>query len=267
MSSDQVNKTNVVCRRDDELVRAIIEDQPFTVEIERKLVVFLEQKDDLLDVLFPSHNRAHLSSEHETVWKHIEAVAYKYFCREELKRADKGDAVTRYRDISNAAKKARIKLKKANTRPDLSSKHLKALLEGTAGIDGATQEFVTGLYAELELGRKIDQAIQNLDQVEVTANQLADRSRRERGRPEGSSLLPEPFFSALKDVYWESVGEVPFDDERFRQFVEKFLDAVGCGDKTDNDYVAGRIKYISASGNAEAVRPTFGQPSETPNKK
>jgi hypothetical protein len=241
---------NIPVKASDELARAILEDQlePFKSAIEAKMAGFRGHRTGLLSHLHDAYDLGPKAEpfDEEKSWFRIETIAYQYFALQKLKQTVI-DREARYRAISNATQLARDTMEKARW-GDHAGNELKAWLEGTKEFAQATEQFEKLLNIEVDFGRELDKVMQDLTELEIAANQLADEFHRGPGRPKGSSEVPWIFLRALEEEYLRSTGVKPkmTVGRPYAKLVEEFLAAIGRDDQKSlhHDYVVEKRRYV-----------------------
>jgi hypothetical protein len=153
-------------------------------------------------------------------WDRLTKIAGEYHWAEGVKQETMDNAVRKARlhVLVNAIEKTRTLLDRAmqdDVGDELSAawrEEAKEPLERTA--EETFKKAVTG--------------VTDLKTAALRASRKADGERVGAGRPKGTSILPQEYILALRDVYRESTGTKPeMGPGAFARLVRGFLDAIG----------------------------------------
>lgn len=156
----------------------------------------------------------------------IAALAYLYYARERVKREamSAADREARCRAIADALRTARNKIEEAMTNPDLANDLTWAWWEGTSEYVDTAGQSVDLLYIE----REFEKVVKGLAALQAGAIRAAGDAHKGRGRPRGTSVLPQSYIIALAGLYRDHTGLQPGAGEGpFARFVCAFLAALG----------------------------------------
>jgi hypothetical protein len=159
-------------------------------------------------------------------WHGIEGLAHRYYVREWVKREARSsaDREARFREIGGTLGRAREMIDEATSAPDLADDLIWAWWEGTSEFSEARGAFVDLLYIE----REFEKVLESLATLTAGAIRAADRVHKGRGRPRGTSVLPQDYIIGLASVYRNSTGSKPGAGQGpFAWFVSAFCSAIG----------------------------------------
>ena len=221
--------------------------------IEARLTTFDRHRDDLLGLLQKvcEHRPKTKSFDSDKSWHHLRFMAGGYLRREasvkQKQMVPATDRVELLRQLGNALSEARCKLDEARHH-DIRG----VLFVEWCGAHG-NPDFTDPIIDrfDIDFDEVVAGVVAGLADLETAASRAAEQVRQKPGRPGGTGVLQHDLIINLESTYRDITGKPGrVGPGPFAQFLQKFLEAVGC--KSNEGSV---IRAIKAAKKREETHP------------